>query len=206
VIRNAVNLEAFERKGTDVPMVRQQLGVQDYAMILGHVGRFSIEKNHVFLLDVLQELRAGGVDACLVLVGDGPLQGKIASDAEVLGLQAHVRFTGVRQDIPDLLRAFNVLLLPSFSEGMPNVVLESQSAGTPALVSDTITPEVDVGLGLVSYASITSVSSWVNRLLAMQQILRPSPGQIRSAIRHAGFDLASSVKTLVNVYDRTALC
>jgi glycosyltransferase EpsF len=203
VIANAVDLREFGRLESNPKLLRRQLGIDGYGMVLGHVGRFSVEKNHAFLLEVLRDLRAIGNNACLVLAGDGPLRADVAARATRLGLHQHVRFLGARKDIPDLMHTFDVLLLPSFSEGMPNVVIEAQAMGLACLVSDTITHEVDLGLGLVSHASIAAPGPWVERLPAVCRTPHLDAFQIREAIVHAGFEIEQNVAALTALYTET---
>ena len=78
-------------------------------------------------------------------------------------LEENVIFTGIRSDIPQILSAMDVFILPSFFEGMPNVVLEAQAVGVPCLISDNITKEVDI-TGLVTFLSIDdNVELWALR-------------------------------------------
>ena len=200
IIPNAVDLDAFEADTTSAVTMRAALGIADDAMILGHVGRFSPEKNHAFLLILLQHIRSKGVSACLILVGDGPLMPSIAEQVAALGLESHVRILGVRRDIPAILRAMDVLLLPSFSEGMPNVVIEAQAAGLPTLITDTITRDVDLGVGLVHPCPLQFPSRWIDTMLAIRDRPRPDRVCIRHAIHQAGFDLNGSVENLLAIY------
>ena len=200
LIHNAVDLGAFQIASTSAMSWRRELAISDATIVLGHVGRFTAEKNHEFLLDVLAKLHAEGQPACLVLAGDGPLRASIEAKASQMGLGRHIRFLGVRKDIPELMRAFDILLLPSFSEGLPNVIVEAQAAGIPSLVSDTITREVDLGLNLVTYAPITKAEQWCKAVPAIAYGPRPPRTRIHHAVHHAGFDLASGVAAMMSLY------
>ena len=204
VIANAVDLSAFQPTGATRASLREQFGVAGYGLVLGHIGRFSVEKNHDFLLAAVAELRRRGHDAALVLVGDGPLGGSIAARCEALGLEEHTHFLGVRKDIPAILQAVDAVLLPSFSEGMPNVIIEAQAAGVPCLLADTITREVDLGLNLVHFAPTTSPALWADALTDVCRTPRPTLAAAHAAVRAAGFDLGSGVVHLMSLYDGLA--
>jgi glycosyltransferase involved in cell wall biosynthesis len=101
--------------------------------IVGAVGRLS--GGHRTLLDAFQLLRRSIPGAQLVLVGDVPEEPALRRQAHDLGLSASTTFTGLRRDGQQIVGALDVMALPSFSEGMPNVVLEAFAYGTPVVAT-----------------------------------------------------------------------
>ncbi len=122
----------------------------DNCFVIGHIGRFSAQKNHIFLIGVFKELMKMNVNARLLLIGDGELRDEIKKKTEEYGIRDKVIFAGKRSDVPAILSVMDMLLFPSLYEGMPNVVIEAQAAGLPCVISDTITREADI-TGLVRY-------------------------------------------------------
>ena len=129
--------------------------------VVGHIGRFSYQKNHNFLIDIFAEIRKKNSDAVLLLVGDGELKGQIQNKVNQLGLDNSVIFAGIRKDIPALLSAMDVYVFPSFYEGMPNTVIEAQATGLPCVISDRITKEAGI-TSLVQYMPIDKIESWLS--------------------------------------------
>ena len=127
---NAIDVETYRFKEPVRTDVRARLGLGD-APVVGHVGRFSEEKNHRFLLDVFGELLRLKPGARLVLIGDGSLRPGIEERAADRGLADYVLFLGDRKDVPALYQAMDVLVLPSLFEGLPMVGVEAQCAGLP---------------------------------------------------------------------------
>ena len=161
LLHNAIdtNVYCFDEIGRE--RLRKELGLED-KFVVGHVGRFNQQKNHAFLIDVFQELHHRNPQARLVLVGKGELEEAVRQKVCALGLEEYVIFTGVRQDIPQLLSAFDVFLFPSLYEGMPNTVIEAQATGLPCVISDSITREADI-TDLVHFCSLDShISIWVD--------------------------------------------
>lgn len=144
---------------------RKELGLQE-KFIIGHVGRFQRQKNHKFLIEVFGEILKQKGNAHLVLVGgNGELLEETKAYVKKLGLTDEVIFLGNRSDVPKLLSAFDVLVFPSFFEGMPNVIIEAQAAGLPCLISNTITDEADI-TGLVKYFPLEkSAKDWADEAL-----------------------------------------
>jgi L-malate glycosyltransferase len=100
-----------------------------------HVGSFVWEKNHTFLLNVFKRYVDRYKHGYLWLVGDGKLHAEIKEKVLETGLEERVFFWGVRRDVISILKAADVLLMPSVVEGIPGVILEALSCGIPVLAS-----------------------------------------------------------------------
>ena len=144
VVRNAVDCAERTDNSPDprgFPKVRQTCR-------LVVAGRLTEEKGHQYLIDSLQEIKLTHPDVHLVICGDGPLQKKLCEQVEALGLRNEVTFAGFRTDMPNVYSWMDVLVLPSLSEGIPNVVLEAMAhekivvatrvGGVPEVVEDEI--------------------------------------------------------------------
>jgi glycosyltransferase involved in cell wall biosynthesis len=101
-------------------------------------------------------------------------------------------FLGVRSDVPDLLTAMDVLLLPSFYEGLPNAVIEAQATGLRCVVSDAVTKDVDI-TGLVDFLPLDAGAAlWAERLLTYaEEYERPD---MSAAFIEKGYDISAVVK------------
>lgn len=88
------------------------------------------------------EIKKEKQNSILLLVGVGELEAEIKEKTEKLGLNDSVILLGTRNDIPDLLMAFDVMVFPSFYEGLPNSIIEAQATSLPCIISDTISKEV----------------------------------------------------------------
>jgi glycosyltransferase involved in cell wall biosynthesis len=107
------------------------LGPDDLAII--QVARLDYLKDHATAVRTVGRVRQRHPGARLLLVGEGPERGAIRAEADRLGLADHVRFLGLRQDIPRLLQAADLFLLTSISEGIPLTLLEAMAAGLPVV-------------------------------------------------------------------------
>ena len=124
---------------------RAELGLDEGSTAIIHVARLGPAKNHRFDLGIMTHLRAMGVDAHLLLCGDGPYRQDLVQRAQQAGLSRRVRFLGARGDVPDLLQAADVMILPSTFEGLPYTALEAQAAGLPLLMSRAVSSSARVG-------------------------------------------------------------
>ncbi|MFC1709909.1 glycosyltransferase [Candidatus Omnitrophota bacterium] len=101
---------------------------------LGVIGRLVPQKGHrYFLLAVKELLKEHKVKG--LIVGAGPLDEQLKEYSQELGLNGNVVFTGIRQDISDLLKSIDILVLPSLREGLPLVALEAMASGVPVVAT-----------------------------------------------------------------------
>ena len=153
ILHNGVDLNIFKYDPDHRESIRNEFGISKDAFVVGHIGRFMVQKNHNFLLDVFSEIKKKDENALLLLVGgNGELENDVKNKVIELGIEKNVIFAGIRSDIPKLLSAMDVFVFPSLYEGMPNTVIEAQATGLPCVIADTITKEADI-TGLVKYNS-----------------------------------------------------
>jgi glycosyltransferase involved in cell wall biosynthesis len=142
VIRNGVDLERFAKPALSAGAMRQGLGFPGADPVLVVVGRLEPQKGHRVLLRALPLVRREAANARLVIVGDGGLRGALEAESRALGLDDAVRFVGRQDDVADWLALADVVVLPSFYEGLPLAALEALAARRP-LVATAVdgTPE-----------------------------------------------------------------
>jgi glycosyltransferase EpsF len=206
VVPNGVDVGRFQPCRRRDPLeVRRELGVSAGALLLGCVARFERVKNHELLLEIAAELKRRGADFKLLLVGDGSRRAFIATRIVELGLTGEVVLLGLRGDIPDLMGAVDVVLLPSHFEGLPVSIVEAQAAGTVCAVSEAVDPEVDLGLGLVRFLPIDTAAPWVDALLE-DRPATPTAAAIQESLIAQHYDarsVASVFRTMYGVSDGT---
>lgn len=141
VIHNGVNFDKFQNINRNVNDIRREINVPENAFVIGHIGRFSKQKNQMFLIDILNELKCLRSDAFLLMIGDGGMKTTIEQKIKELGLEKSAMILSNRTDIPELLHAMNVFVFPSLFEGLPVTLVEAQAAGIRCVVSNRINPE-----------------------------------------------------------------
>lgn len=134
VIPNSVDLSRSRSELTR-EQARQRLNLPEGAVVLGTVGRLEEQKGHRYLIQALARLRQGGVDACLLLVGDGREAQSLKSLSDSLGLEPQVKFLGTRGDLGDLFRAMDLFVMPSLWEGLSLAMLSAMAAGLPVIAT-----------------------------------------------------------------------
>ncbi len=133
VIPYGVNLERF-RDGNN-PELRRELGISPETLVAGVVARLHSQKGHRYLIEAARTIIPQVDDVKFVLVGDGELRNDLERSAEQAGIREHFVFLGFRSDVAELLRTFDLFVLPSLYEGLPNVVLEAMATGLPVVAT-----------------------------------------------------------------------
>lgn len=197
---NAIDIQTYQFEETVRADVRARLGLGD-APVVGHVGRFSEQKNHSFLIDVYTELARLKPEARLMLVGDGPLRPGIERTVAERGLADRVLFLGDRKDVAALYQAMDMFLLPSRYEGLPMVGVEAQCAGLPLVCSEEVTDEVAIGDATFLPLGMP-VPQWAHHVSGALERGRDLDfrAQGEEMTRTAGFDIAREADRLVRRY------
>lgn len=115
---------------------RREVGLSKTCRIIGTAARLNSIKNIPMMLRVLKLVLAEVPDTCLVIAGQGEEEERLKALAVELGIADHVKFIGLRFDLPEIYQLFDVFLLTSFSEGISVTLLEAMASGAPAVVTD----------------------------------------------------------------------
>ena len=198
VLNNAIDVNHFSYNSRVREVVRDELGIGQNQLVVSHIGRYTKEKNHEFILKIFSELRKLGLGARLLMIGDGTLRTHIMQMAEQASLSSDVIFTGVRSDVERLMQAMDVFVLPSLYEGLPVTMVEAQAAGLPCIISDKVPPECILTEGLVDVMPLSaSPGAWAEKILAKRAIPRTDR---RAEIAAHGFDITTEAVKLQEFY------
>lgn len=195
VLNNAIDSDSFSFSESKRNAIRKELNIDTSCLVIGHVGRFHSQKNHVFLIDIFTEIQKKVQNSALVLVGNGELQGEIKNKVKKLGLTKKVIFAGVRNDIPDILSAIDAFVFPSVFEGLPVVVIEAQASGVKCFLSNTITQEVDITDNCL-FLPIDNPMQWAEAITKANLIRKKTLDKISDA----GYDIKRSSRNLEEFY------
>ena len=204
VIYNAIDIHKYDADLIVREETRNALGLHTELTLL-HVGRFSYQKNHSFLLDIFKEVYAIQPNSVLLLVGDTTEESEFLTEVKrkikEYGLANAVRLLGRRDDVNKIMQAADVLVMPSFFEGLTVVGIEAQASDLPLLLSDTVTKE----LGLLPSTQFISLeagpTAWAKAIVNSKQHNRQSRYE---ELKIAGYDIGNETdrveKLLIDAY------
>lgn len=169
-IYNGVESSTYRFDPTTRSEYRKQLNVEG-KKVIGHIGRFSYQKNHELLVKIFERYLKVDSNCVLVLVGVGELESYIRELVKEKGIADSVIFLGLRNDIPALLSAMDVFVMPSRFEGLPVTMVEAQMAALPCVVSTNITREAKF-ISEVTYIDDEDYDQWLSSIADMLKLNR----------------------------------
>lgn len=199
VLKNGRNIEKYAFNNKTREVMRDKLNIKD-RLVFGHVGGFYEQKNHVFLMEIFREIIKLEPNSIFMVIGDGPLREKIKK--KVSDIENRIKFIGKVDDVENYLQAMDAMILPSFFEGLPLVVIEWQINGLPSLLADTITKECAITHTVYFESLNSSPEEWAKKILelAYSSNRNENSKQNTNLIRNAGFDIKDNAQILRNIY------
>lgn len=202
IIKNGIDTERFSYDEAVRNEIRKELGLGG-KFVIGHSGRFDLQKNHVFLMDIFAEVCKEREDARLLLVGDGSLMEDMQTKARILGLEEKVLFVGRRNDVERFYQAMDVFVFPSLHEGLPVALIEAQCSGLPCVIADTISQEAAV-TELIRFQSLTEKPAvWARQASDCRKTARRSH---KKELEEAGYSIRQTARQLEGIYHELVLC
>lgn len=199
VLNNAINIERFAFNEAVRNECRNEFGV-DGEVLFGHIGHFTEQKNHGFLIDIFAEIHKKNANTKLLLVSIGPKMDEIRKKVSELGLDDSVIFAGQRSDVDRIYQALDLFIMPSKWEGLPVVMLEAQAAALPLVVSDVITRDAEC-TDRVTYLSLEDSSeNWAKTALEKAEKYSDRGVDVKTPISSAGFDIKQQAEELKEIY------
>ncbi len=198
ILHNAISPDNFRFNNETRKRIREEYGLTD-KFVIGHVGRFNLQKNHLRLIEIFREVVNKNSNARLLLIGTGELE--IATKNKVLeyGLGDKVLFLGLRSDVSDLYQAMDVFVMPSLFEGLPVVGIEAQASGLDCIYSDKITKEALI-LPTSEFVSLKNSNSHWADIILNRDAAEEKREKAFEFVCDAGYDIRSEAKKLEKIY------
>lgn len=202
VINNGINTSRFSFSEKSRDEILSELNWKD-KVVLAHVGDFSVNKNQIFLVNVLKGLLCDNDSYRLLLIGEGEQRDMVNEKVNEYGLSEKVLFTGKIPNVNEYLNACALILMPSYYEGFPVTLIEQQANGLRCVVSDTISKDVNI-TGNVTFAPLL-VDKWVDLIKTLSND-SVNERQLRSRnsvdiLKAQGYDIYSSAERLEHIYN-----
>ena len=201
IVPHAIDAAEYRFNAATRAEVREHYGLTD-CLVVGHVGRLHYQKNQTFLLEAFARLHQREERARLVLIGDGPNLLALEARAVDLGVENEVLFLGMRDDVPRLLQALDLFVMPSRFEGLGMAAVEAQAAGLPCLLSDAFPKAADI-TGGVTFLPAEDQDVWAETMLDLleQHAEHPRPDTHADILR-AGHELDAAAERLTARFEQ----
>ena len=204
VIPNGVDLQRYTLDESFRVEYKKELGLEG-RLVIGHVGRFSVQKNHKKLLTIFAAIQKKNPNASLLMWGEGELMEEVKMQAQEIG--GDIRFMGTSDHIEQCLHAVDIIVFPSVYEGLPLFLVEAQALGLPCLLSDTVSPMTKITDSVAYEPFGATDEEWADatlKLLANQDVVENSK-KAHKVIREAGYDIRINAGKLIDKYEQLIL-
>lgn len=198
LLHNAIPLDNFKFNNSIRDKLRAEYGLED-KFVIGHVGRFNLQKNHIRLIDIFREVVAKNPNARLMLIGEGELESETRNKVLDYGLEDKVLFLGLRNDVADLYQAMDIFVMPSLFEGLPVVGIEAQASGLRCVYSDEVTKEVLILENSECVSLKRTNSEWADIILNHNTNISKREMAFE-VVCDAGYDICIEAKKLEETY------
>ncbi|MDD3139155.1 MAG: glycosyltransferase [Lachnospiraceae bacterium] len=197
ILKNGIDADKFKYNHSVRLEMRKKFEIEE-KYVVGHVGRFSTQKNHKFLIDIFFEIHKKDKSAVLLLLGTGELLQEVQKKIISLNLEDSVIYLGTSDEMEKIWQSMDVFLFPSLYEGLPVAGIEAQAAGLPIVASDSISDELAI-TDLVEFVSLNNNAEyWADKVLKKKAILRDNQ---KDKIEKAGYGIESTVKQITNIIE-----
>ena len=197
IIINGIDIKRFTFNPSTRSRVRNEYGIGN-ELVIGHIGRFSEQKNHPFILKIFKALLELNPAAKLMLVGTGEDENRIKDLGKEMGINNSIIYTGKQSRAEDYYSAFDVFLMPSLYEGLPIVGVEAQCEGLPCYFSDQIDEQIMITDQVQMLSLNLSADTWAKRVLEQGRVKDRLSAP--SVISQAGYSITGTVQELEKVY------
>lgn len=202
IINNAIEVEKFKFNNEVRKKLRKKLNIPAGAFVVGHVGRFVPQKNHIFLIDIFKKIYTENNNSYLILIGDGYLEEKIKNKIKEFDLLDNVLFFKKRNDINNFYQVMDAFILPSLYEGLPLVGIEAQVSGLNCFFSDRVTDEINI-TNSVNFISLNDSSSlWSSKIICSLKI-KESKDRNDNYFKMAksNYNIKNAARNLIEIYE-----
>lgn len=156
VINNAIDYNKFKFNKSTRKKIRDKLKIYDDEIIVGHIGRFTMQKNHEFLIKIFYELYKINSKFKLIMIGTGIKEKEIRRKVEELNITKNVIFEGFKENVNEYIQAMDLFLFPSKFEGLGIVLIEAQASGLKCYVSKDVIPKEAQVTSLLKFIDLKS--------------------------------------------------
>ena len=204
IVPNGIDMARYACDEVSHEQAKAEMGLSGRPVVC-HTGRLIPVKNHEFLLQVFAQVKYELPDAVLLCAGRGELEGALKERARELGLEGAVRFLGVIDDVPHLLRAADVFVFPSVNEGLALSVVEAQASGLPTIASTGV-PELAVVSDRARRMPLSAgTDAWAGECVRMlAEAAESDRSDACEQVRAHGFDIADTSARLAAFYEAAA--
>ncbi len=194
---NFIDTDKFLFNETYRNKIRKDLNIED-KFVIGHIGRFTNQKNHKGLIDIFNSVTKENDNVVLILLGTGELVDEVKEYVNDLKLNDKVLFLGLKSNTNEYYQAMDLFMLPSLFEGLPIVGVEAQASGLKCLFANTIDKESNISSNVI-FIPLNNIDLWKKEIT---KIIKSNYKRenMKKVIVNNGYDLKTELEKIENMY------
>lgn len=195
---NAIDTNKFRYNVKTRSIIRENLNITEDTLVVGNVGRFFPQKNHVFTVKIFEKLLEKNKNSLLLFCGDGDLLPNIKELAKKLNIEQNIRFLGNIDNVNEYYQAMDVFIMPSLYEGLPVSGIEAQTSGLPCIFSSNISRESAIIGNNCKFLSIKNPVEWANEIIKLNK--NTNRQEAVQSIVENHYDIENLCEKLTNLF------
>lgn len=196
-IANGIDFDKFKFDPVCRSKTRDDFGVSEKELLIGHVGTIYKIKNQEYLIEIFSEILKLNPNAKLMLVGEKADIAPVEEKMRKLNVKDKVIFTGQVNNVENIYQAFDIMIFPSLHEALPVSLIEAQASKLPCLISDTVTAEVKYNDNVEFLSLKKSPEIWASKALKM---IKREREEVDVSLLSDNYDIKKVEKKLETIY------
>lgn len=197
IIRNGINYSEIIECVKNRDSIRKKYSIYNDTICLGSVAAFITQKNHEYIIDILASMIKKKENVKLILIGTGYRKNKIIEYIKKLGVEDNIVMLGERRDVYNLLSAIDVIIMPSFYEGLPVSALEAQIAGCSVFITDNVDRDVCLSDKIHFKSLLDGPDSWADNIIKNKEEYKN-----RSPYLKNKYKIENTVVAMHDIYEK----
>ncbi len=201
MIKNGIYVDDYKYSEDIRVNKRSELEISSDTFVIGHVGKFTKQKNHEYLVELFSNIHSKNANTLLLLIGVGDLQEYIKKMVVDKGLENVVLFLNQRSDIKELLSVMDVFVFPSLYEGVSVATIEAQASGLPCFFSEGVNKESFILDSTEVFSLEDNVDNVSNSILKYYgKEMKEQRLLSNSIVSERGYNVKNTSKKLLDLY------
>lgn len=204
IVNNGICISKYSFDEVKRNEIRKKYNITQ-KIVLGHIGRFTYQKNQEFLISILKGMVDYSKDAVLLLVGIGELMDSVKQKAKEAGMENRVIFYGTTDYVNEVIQAMDCFVFPSRFEGLGIAAIEAQAAGLNCVASDQVPAKMKVNPKTVFLPLNINIKKWVEAVdecVSTVDERKRERENVSESLRNAGYDIEENCRAMLNFYQR----
>lgn len=200
ILKNGIDLDKYKKvTKEDVEVLKRKLEIKKDELVIGHVGRFEKVKNQEYFIELAKAAKKLKINFKIVLVGNGSMMNEIVDMIEKSDLKENFCLPGVRTEIPDFMKVFDVFIMPSLYEGFPLTVVEALAGDNICYLSNNVPQETKIISSRVKFFDLSDDKEMIIQNI-LYDLKNKTEINLEEELTKQGFSIKNTTNKISEIY------